>query len=747
VPSDKAVASLISVKTAAQGAGALRTSKIPRRSAGGGAEQTLRLLLFGLILAPVLLSAGGVYLGYLAYRSTFTYAAAQLIQDTAVAAEHAGKVLDTHKLVAARVEDLIAGLSDEEIAAREQALHLRMAAQIRDLPAVETTWVEDRTGHPLVTATVYPADRSLDLSGQDYFRVLHGSAARTYIGAAVSRRNKRPLFTLVQRRQDATGGFAGVVVVGVSPGYFRDFYYKLVDNPNDYAAGLYRDDGAPLARYPEVVWRDSRPTAPGLLLQGLARDANSGIVAGTSSFDGLEKLVAYKRVEGYPIYATIGRTRDSILREWRGVMISDLYFGAPAMVGLVLLSIFAWRRTRREQVALVQARDAMVRREAAEEQLRQAQKMDAVGQLTAGVAHDFNNLLTVISGNVELLRHKAGEKRPELQRLADSAMQGVDRATTLTHRLLAFSRRQPLDPKPVDANRLIAGMLDMLRRTLGEQVTIETAFFGGLWTSFVDRNELEHSLLNLAINARDAMPKSGKLTIETANSVLDESDAALDHGVAAGEYVLVSLADTGSGMTSAVLARAFDPFFTTKETGQGTGLGLSQVYGFIRQSGGHCTIDSEFGDGTTVRLYLPRYRGPVETTSETPAPAPAAEGAGEQILVVEDDADVRRFAVELLGELGYGVLAAADGAAALGVLDRHPGIRLLFTDCVLPGAMNGREVAREARRRRPSLKVLYTTGYTRDVVVHDGRLDPGIELIMKPFTAAALGGKVRQMLS
>jgi signal transduction histidine kinase/CheY-like chemotaxis protein len=746
MPSDKAALPAISAKTdtplASTPGGATSA-----RSARSGAEQALRLLLFGLLLAPALLAAGGGYLAYLEYRAAFDSAATQLTQDTTVAAEHAVKVLDTHKLVAARIGDLIAGLSDEQIRERERALHLRIAQQIRDLPAVETAWVEDREGHPLVTATVYPADRSLDLSDQDYFRALQGSASGPFIGAITSRRGGQQLFTLAQRREPQTGEFDGVIVVGVSPDYFRNFYSKLVDNTQDFAAGLYRDDGAPLARYPEMVWRDSQPVAPTLLLKGIARNPNGGIVVGASAFDDQVKMVAYKRVEGYPLYATLGRTRASVLRGWRDVMIVELYFGGPATLGLVLLSVFAWRRTRREQEALVQAREAMARREAAEEQLRQAQKMEAIGQLTAGVAHDFNNLLTVIAGNLDLLARRVGKDHPELRHLAASAMRGVNRATQLTHRLLAFSRRQALDPKPIDTNRLVSGMLDLLRRTLGEQVTIETVLAGGLWTSFVDSGELEHSLLNLAINARDAMPRGGKLIIETANAAVGETDAAAHPDMAIGQYVRISVTDSGSGMSRAVLANAFDPFFTTKEAGHGTGLGLSQVYGFIRQSGGLCTIDSELGEGTTVRLYLPRHFGPVESTTEEPTPVTNTSTGAEKILVVEDDEDVRSFAVNLLGELGYDVLEAADGAAALGILDRHPGISLLFTDCVLPGGMNGREIADEALRRRAGLKVLYMTGYSRDVIVHEGRLDPGIELILKPFSAATLADKIRHMLT
>jgi CheY-like chemotaxis protein len=371
--------------------------------------------------------------------------------------------------------------------------------------------------------------------------------------------------------------------------------------------------------------------------------------------------------------------------------------------------------------------------------------MEALGQLTSGIAHDFNNLLTAISGNVELLQRRVRERDPELQRLSGAAMRGVDRAATLTQRLLAFSRRQPLDPKPLEVNRLIAGMSDLLRRTLGEEIEAETVLAGGTWQVFVDANQLEHSLLNLAINARDAMAGGGKLTVETANTFLDESYAGRHEEVTSGQYVMISVSDTGSGMTAEVRDRAFEPFFTTKETGQGTGLGLSQVYGFIKQSGGHCAIYSEPGQGTTVRLYLPRHSGAIEP-ADAPVLPRAASSRGETILLVEDDADVRTFAADLLRDLGYDVLAVATGPEALNRLDAHPEVQLLFTDVALPGGMTGRQLADEAVRRRPGLKVLYTTGYARNAIVHQGRLDPGVELIVKPFTSAALAGRIRQLL-
>jgi len=388
----------------------------------------------------------------------------------------------------------------------------------------------------------------------------------------------------------------------------------------------------------------------------------------------------------------------------------------------------------------------LTEKRAAEEKLRQAQKMEAIGQLTGGVAHDFNNLLTVISGNLDMLhRRLQDEGGDDLLRLVNAALRGATRGAVLTQRLLAFSRRQPLQPKFVSVNDLIAGMSEMLRRTLGESIVIETVLAGGLWPTFVDANQLESALLNLAVNARDAMPDGGKLTIEAANVYFDEEYAAKSE-VLPGQYVGIFVSDTGIGMTPDVASKAFDPFFTTKEIGQGTGLGLSQVYGFMKQSGGHAKIYSEIGAGTTVKLYLPRHYAS-DHAAEAPSVAVAIPRAsGETILVVEDDPDVRSFTSEVLRELGYRVIDAADAATGLRLLDADREIKLLFTDVGLPGGMNGRQLADEARRRRAGLKVLFTSGYARNAIVHHGRLDPGVELIVKPFTYAALAARIRRAL-
>lgn len=410
-----------------------------------------------------------------------------------------------------------------------------------------------------------------------------------------------------------------------------------------------------------------------------------------------------------------------------------------------------WTAVPHEGLIYAVGRDATETR-ATEERLRQAQKMETIGQLTGGVAHDFNNLLTVVIGNLEMVqRHAAplaGDGSGErIRHAAGQAMRGAQRAAALTQRLLAFSRRQPLEPKPINVNRLVSGMSDLLMRTLGEQIAIETVLGGGLWPTLADPNQLENAVLNLAVNARDAMPNGGRLTIETANAHLDEIYIAGTDGVRVGQYVLVAVSDTGTGMSRAVSAQAFEPFFTTKDAGHGTGLGLSQVYGFVKQSNGHVSIYSELGQGTTVKIYLPRLmNGEVEAERQELEHASIPGDAAELVLVVEDDDDVRAYSTELVRELGYRVLAAPSGAAAVELLEQHPDIRLLFTDVGLPGGMNGRQLAEAAARLRPSLPILFTTGYARNAIVHGGRLDPGLHLITKPFTRQALAAKLREVL-
>lgn len=428
------------------------------------------------------------------------------------------------------------------------------------------------------------------------------------------------------------------------------------------------------------------------------------------------------------------------------------FVGGAAIVALGLYGFLDLRRRMRAiagayaeiDAANAALRAEMATRQEAEAQVRQMQKMEAVGQLSGGIAHDFNNMLAVIMSALNLIQRKLARGETDIDKFVESATDAVNRAAALTQRLLAFSRQQPLSPRAVDANRLVSGMSELLRRALGAGVSVETVLAGGLWRTYADVSQLENAILNLAVNARDAMDEDGKLTIETANAHLDDAYARTHAEVQPGQYVMIAVTDTGSGMTPDVLARAFEPFFTTKPVGKGTGLGLSQVFGFVKQSGGHLKIYSEPGQGTTIKIYLPRHLGDREETAPERPAAPRAP-ASETILVVEDDESVRAGTVASLDELGYRVLQAADAAEALRRLDANPEVALVFTDIVMPG-MNGRKLADEIAQRFPAARILFTTGFTKNAVVHNGVLDHGVNFIAKPFTIEQLARKLRDVL-
>ena len=429
------------------------------------------------------------------------------------------------------------------------------------------------------------------------------------------------------------------------------------------------------------------------------------------------------------------RLRKNGSRFWASVVIDRLTDPSGRLFAFAKITRDITER-RQTQQALLEAQAALV----------QSQKMESLGQLSGGIAHDFNNLLHVIKNAVEIVRRRLGSIDGDVARALDMIKRNADRGASLTQRLLAFSRRQPLQPSPISPNQLVSGITEVLRSALGESIALETVLGSGTWPVSVDANQLETSLLNLAVNARDAMPHGGKLTIETTNAYLDENYAAAHQEVKPGQYVMLAVSDTGAGMTKEVIAKAFDPFFTTKEQGQGTGLGLSQVYGFIKQSGGHVKIYSEVGAGTTIKLYLPRLL--IGDVADRPKETHgiADPSGNETILVVEDDDDVRVFTSEILRELGYRVISARDARSALAGLEDDASVSLLFTDVGLPDGVNGRQLADMALERRPSLKVLFTTGYARNAIVHHGRLDPGVELVLKPFTQNELAKRVRRIL-
>jgi signal transduction histidine kinase len=395
--------------------------------------------------------------------------------------------------------------------------------------------------------------------------------------------------------------------------------------------------------------------------------------------------------------------------------------------------------------ALVEEKDRLLdEKSAADVQLRQAQKMEAVGQLTGGIAHDLNNILTVITGTIEILA-EAVAGQPQLAAIAKMIEEAAARGGDLTHRLLAFARKQPLQPCEVDVNSLVMEAANLLRPTLGERIEVHMKLAGDAWPALIDPSQLTNAILNLSLNARDAMPEGGKLIIETGNAVLDDSYVSMNTDVAAGSYAMVAVTDSGHGIPAAILSKVFEPFFTTKDVDKGTGLGLSMVYGFVKQSNGHIKIYSEEGHGTTIRIYLPRAAA-VAASAVTTSP-PVLAGGHETILVVEDDNLVRAFVVGQIQSLGYLTLAAVNAAEAMAVIDSPQAIDLLFTDMIMPGSMNGRQLAAAALQRRASLRILYTSGYSNEAIVHHGQLDAGVLLLAKPYRKSDLARMIRTALT
>jgi two-component system, NtrC family, sensor kinase len=711
------------------------------------AERPLRILLVASIVLPILIFSGVSWIGY---REYFSDAQRRLETTTGEVYEHAAKVFETFELTARYTDELFDDVTDTQILADEAQYHGRLKAVVDMLPQLRDILVIDSNGHPVVSATFFPAQHDLDLSDRPFFSGLKNDPARTSFISDLfaSRLADRRLFVISRHRVlNGSSGFNGIVTTGIAPEYFIDYYARLPIGEGGVFA-LMRGDGSELARYPQ---REDTPPHPGQTLfgQAIKSSPEQGSVIAVSPVDGIERMLSYRRLPRQDVYVAVAVPTRTIVHDWILGMSRHLLFGVPATLAMVALAWVALIRTRRESVAHSQLQEEVARRESTEQALRQAQKMEAIGRLTGGIAHDFNNLLTAILGNIDLAVNRLGNVEERVSRNLASAREASRRAATLVNRLLAFSRQHPLEIKAVDVNRLMQSMSDLLRRAIGETVTVEIVLAGGLWRALVDPNQLENAILNLAVNARDAMADGGKLTIETSNTYLDDAYASAHaQEVVAGQYVMLAVTDTGSGMSKEIIDRVFEPFFTTKPPGVGTGLGLSMVYGFVKQSGGHIKIYSEVGEGTTVKLYFPR--------SETESAHAADEGSdsvavsteqpSEAILLVEDDEEVSRFATEVLREAGYRVVVAHHAAAGLRALEREPEIALLFTDVVLPGGMNGRQLADEACRRHPRLKVLYATGYTRNAIIHQGRLDADVELLTKPFTYEALVRKVRQVL-
>ncbi len=696
----------------------------------------VRLAMAASLLFPALLFA---FAAWNSYRDHVALANERIVRSLDVQQEQALKTFELIELTLDNAAELVAGMSADDIRTNEPRLYLQFQKLDSAVPIIQSIWIYGSDGHALVNSSVHPPPQA-NFADRDFFTAHIDSNIGTYYGQIYNSTFANQPFFTVSRRLARDGAFLGVLEASVLPSNFFRFFSTLAYTQGlQYA--LIRNDGLFLSRYPEA------PTGATAKLdehtgfrRTIAAHPEGGLYVTTSPVDHIERRFGVRRFGNTPLYLSAGIASSTIRDEWLRGMSAHLIFGVPATLILFLTLLVVLRRTQRLY-------DEVDRRVAAEESLRQSQKLEAIGHLTGGIAHDFNNLLTIIIGNLETAQQNLESwtdgAQVRLARRVENAMHGARRAATLTKRLLAFSRQQPLSPSPLDINRLLNGLADFLKRALGEDVSLEIVGHGGVWLVEADAAELEAVVLNLAVNARDAMPNGGKLTIETSNSYLDEAYCR-QHDVAPGQYVLIAVTDTGSGMTKEVIERAFEPFFTTKQSGQGTGLGLSQVYGFVKQTGGHVKIYSELGEGTTIKIYLRRFIGELVPQKETTT-EPSRGQTGECILVVEDDPEVRSYVAETLGGLGYDVLEAPGGDAALKMMEEHNAIGLLLTDVVMPG-MNGRQLAEEAKRRQPALKVLFMTGYSRNAIVHQGRLDPGVDLLQKPINSEQLAAMVRKLL-
>jgi two-component system NtrC family sensor kinase len=693
------------------------------RSTARDAIRPLQVLLAAAIATPILLFSGAAWLNY---HSALRSARDRISRLADVAAQQAQTVFQTDAFAADRIADHTAAMTWPEIA-HAPGLNQFLKQIKESLPQASAIRLVAPDGRVVATDAQFPAPaETTKLSHPLRIR-------RPGIGDLLISSVERDALTgatefIVARSKPDRAAPGGLIEIVMRPEYFAKFYDTVADQPES-ATSLVRDDGVLLARDPPISEPFTyAPDSP--LMQVIHGGPIFGNFSAGTVGKGTETLFAYERVGQFPIYVVAGIARSAIVDGWARSMSSHLIYGIPVTLSLIIATMIALRRTR-------QAAEEIERRTELEEQYRQAQKMEAIGQLTGGVAHDFNNLLTVILGSLEQLQRQITTE--PAKRLIQAATRGAERGARLTQSLLSFARRQSLKPETVNLNRVIKEFGDLLRGAAGDHVQIQFLLSPTVDPCRVDPAQFQAALLNLVVNARDAMPEGGgRVSIETDTVTLDASSAV---GVASGRYVRVTVADTGVGMPPDVVERAFEPFYTTKEVGKGSGLGLSQVYGFAKQSDGHIDLSSEPGVGTTVRLYLPRVD---DAPSEHVAPpARALAGKAETVLVVEDDADLREMVADNLRSLGYRVLTAPDAPAALATIAREPKLDLLFSDYSMPRGMLGDELARRARSLRSDLGVLLTSGYA---LAQRMGADTDFVLLQKPYRQDDLARAVRQAL-
>lgn len=705
------------------------------------AGRALRALIAAALLVPLLILGGG---GAIAWRDSWRQAERELGRSADALAEYALRVLDGHRVLLDRTADVLRGLTDEEVRAQEEELHQELRAAAAPLTQVLTVFALDRHGRTLVASDRFPLPRDLDLSDWDVHAALAMPAAPPlHVGKTRPDQSRgQGTFSLARRRTGsgnppAPEGFDGTFVVLLRPERVAEGFARLAGGESGDGFALVHTDGRPLAVHSAPGVAPSPPLPPQSPLSKAAATGADRVVFVVHGADGGRRLAVARRVEGWPVYAVAERTRAKVVEQWASTVLAQFAVVLPGALALAAIALAALRGAVRERDALAALRAEAARRENAEAALQRSRRLEALGQLTGGVAHDFNNLLQVISSGLALLQRSPPDS-PRGEVALAAMRQAAERGGRLTQQLLAFARRQPLAPQPLDLPQRLAAVRELLERSLRGDIRLEICLPTHLWRAQADPTQLEVALLNLAVNGRDAMPRGGVLTMAAANVTL--APGADPDGLS-GDFVRLSVHDTGEGMPPDVLARAFEPFFTTKERGRGTGLGLAQVYGFARQSGGAARIESERGRGTTVHLLLPRAEGQevgaddgITATTSADASSTGAEPKGARalsVLVVEDDAEVGAMTEELLHQLGHSTTRVVTAEAALGALADGRQIDLLLTDVVIPGGRDGLELALETLRRRPGLPVLLASGFAG---APDRVAASGLPLLRKPYS-------------
>ncbi|MGQ9368659.1 ATP-binding protein [Azospirillum sp. ST 5-10] len=693
------------------------------------------LLPVASLLAPLLLLA---VMAWRDYGQTFEQTERRVERTSSVLYEHALRLFETFRFVVDEVANHVEGMSWEEFAT-SPSLHRYLKRLDDGFSQVGGIWLNGPNGRVANSSIRFPVPAT-NVADRDYFRAMKEGAAFFVSDTYPGRTTGVPAFNLVRPRTGPDGRFDGMILTSASVSDFQDFFRRVLPDPRD-SVSLLRTDGSQLVRD-----RDGpliRLTADSGFMRAIAERPEAGVFRTVAQVDGRERIFAYRKLAGFPVYVVYGRAVKAVIEEWADRTAFNALFAVPLALLLATASWLVVRKAHGERVAIARLHQESERRRRAEELLQKIQRLEMLGQIAGGIAHDFNNLLMVITSNLYLAQARAGgEAGKGPGPFIDTAMQAAYRGGQLTQQLLTFSRQQTLKPEVLAPAPALAAMVDgMLKRSLRGDIAVEAELPADAWSVEVDRTQLELAVLNLAVNARDAMPDGGTLRIAVRNVTLDgglDAPAGL-----AGDFVVLSVSDTGSGIDPAVRDRVFDPFFTTKEVGKGTGLGLSQVFGFASQSGGTVTLDSTVGAGTTVALYLPRS-GKAPGQRSSPVPPPAPEGRGRRILLVEDSPEIGRTTTTLLEGFGYSVTLVDNARAALDTLTANGRFDFILSDIVMPGDINGLDLARSVRERYPDLPMMLTTGYSSAAST---AVEEGFLLLHKPYRPEVLADAVNDLLA